>query len=140
MKKFFVVIAMFLVLICSKNVENDFTLLDYFSGEYTAYTEEKCCENSLNLGFCYMQNDTVDNKLLVGESLKIYNLEPIDALKKLKAKLVKTECLDSGVVVLYAYTNKINDFIEVDNRKVNLQIANNDEFSVIGWPLVLGSF
>ena len=49
MKKFLIVIAVFLVLICSKNVENDFTLLDYFSGEYTSYTEEIESEESLNL-------------------------------------------------------------------------------------------
>jgi len=140
MKKFFVVIVMFLVLICSKNVENDFTLLDYFSGEYTSYTEEIESEESLNLGFCYMQDKDVDKNKLVGESLKIYNFEPINALKKLNATLVKTECLDNGLVVIYAYTNKIKDYVEVDNKKVNIQIANNDECSVVGWPLILGSF
>ena len=75
MKKFLIVIAVFLVLICSKNVENDFTLLDYFSGEYTSYTEEIENEESLNLGFCYMQNKGVDKNKLVGESLKIYNIK-----------------------------------------------------------------
>ena len=138
MKKFLVVIAVFLVLICSKNVENDFTLLDYFSGEYTSYTEEIENEESLNLGF--MQNRGVDKNKLVGESLKIYNFEPIDALKKLNATLIKTECLDDGLVVIYAYTNKIKDYVEMDNKKVNIQIANNDECSVVGWPLILGSF
>ena len=140
MKKFLVVIVMFAVLMCSKNVENDFSLLDYFFGEYTSYTEEMCDSNSLNLGFCYMQNGKDNSAELIGESLKIYNFEPIDALKKLDAQVVKTECLGSGVVVLYAYTDKICDYVEIDNQKVNLQIANNNEYTVIGWPLILGSF
>ena len=125
-----VVIAVFMVLICSQNAENDFTLLDYFTGEYTSYTQEQISETDLNLGFCFMQENKSVNIWLVGESLKIYNFEPIDALKKLNAKLVKTECLDSGLVVLYAYTNKIKDCIELDNKKVNIQIANCAEYSV----------
>lgn len=140
MKKFLIVIAVFLVLICSKNVEKDFTLLDYFSGEYTSYTEEQNSETDLNLGFCFMQETDVVDARLVGESLKIYNFEPIDALKKLNATLVKTECLDDGLVVLYAYTNKIKDCVELDNKKVNIQIANCEEYSIVGWPLILGSF
>ena len=140
MKKFLVVIVLFAVLMCSKDVKNDFTLLDYFSGEYISYTEEMYDRTALSLGFCYMQNDIVDTSELIGESLSIYNFEPIDALRKLGAKLIKTECLDSGMVVLYAYTNKICDYVEINNQKVNLQIANNNEYTIIGWPLILGSF
>ena len=54
--------------------------------------------------------------------------------------IVKTECLSSGLVIIYAYTNLINDYVEVDNKKVNIQIANIEDCSVIGWPLILGSF
>ena len=140
MKKFLIVIAVFLVLVGSKNVEKDFTLLDYFAGEYTSYTHEQTSETDLNLGFCFMQENKSVNIGLVGESLKIYNFEPIDALKKLNAKLVKTEYVGSGLVVLYAYTNKIKDSVELDAKKVNLQIANCDEYSIVGWPLILGSF
>ena len=140
MKKFFIVIVMFFVLISSKNMENNFTLLDYFSGEYTAYTEEQVNDNCINLGFCYMQDKNVERSFLVGESLKIVNFEPINALKKLNAKIVKTEYLEDGLVVIYAYTNLIKETVEIDNKNINIQIAQNDDYSIIGWPLILGSY
>lgn len=140
MKKFFIVIAVFLILISSKQVKNDFSLLDYFSGEYTAYTESARSENCLNLGFCYMQDEKVEESELLGESLKVYNFEPIDALKTLKAKLVKTEYLENGTTVIYAYTTLIKEKVEIENKNVNIQIAQNDDYSIIGWPLILGSY
>jgi len=140
MKKFFIIIAMFLVLICSQNTVNNFTLLDYFSGEYTAYTEKDESETSLNLGFCYMQSEQVNKSQLIGESLKIVNFEPVNALKKLHARVVKTEYLDSGLVIIYAFSDLINENVEVDNKKVNIQIAQCDDYTIIGWPLILGSF
>ena len=140
MKKFFVVIAVFLVLICTKEVKNDFTLLDYFSGEYTTYSQTAQGENCVNLGFCYMQNEIIEKENLIGESLKISNFEPIDALKQLNAKVVKTEYLDNGTIVIYAYSSLIKDKVEVDNKNVNLQIAQYENYSIIGWPLILGSF
>ena len=140
MKKFFIVIAVFLILISCKEVENDFTLLDYFSGEYTAYTEIAVDSNCVNLGFCYMQDSVVDESELVGESLKVFNFEPISALKKLNAKVIKTEYLEDGTTIIYAYTNLIKEKVEVENKNVNIQIAQNDEYSIIGWPLILGSY
>lgn len=140
MKKILIVIALFLILIGSRNVENEFSLLDYFSGEYTAYTEKAIGEACVDLGFCYMQNSSVNESELIGESLKIENFEPSSALDVLNAKVVKTEYLDNGTVIIYAYSNHITNSVEVENQKVNLQIAHNDEYSVIGWPLILGSF
>jgi len=140
MKKFLIIIAMFLILISSQRINNDFSLLNYFSGEYTAYTESAESKNSVDLGFCYMQNATVDIGKLVGESLVIKNFEPISAINKLNAKIVKTEYLEDGSIVIYAFTNFIKDKVNIDNKSVNLQIAHNDKYSVIGWPLILGSF
>ena len=135
MKKFLVVIAVFLVLICSKNVENDFTLLDYFSGEYTSYTEETENEESLNLGFCYMQNVDVDKNKLVGESLKIYNFEPIDALKKLNATLVKTQIIATTIAIIlnfFIYETLINNlFFRRDYIIILLLINMLHDHSVI---------
>lgn len=140
MKKFFIIISLFLVLIGSKEVKNDFTLLDYFSGEYSSYTEMAVNASSVNHGFCYEQNEIVEESKLVGESLKIVNLEPMAALEKLKANIVKTEYLEEGLIVIYAYTSLIKNSVNVDDKKVNIQIAQSDEYCVIGWPLILGSF
>lgn len=138
MKKLFIVITMFVILLSSQNLQNDFTLLDYFSGEYVAFTQTQH-ETATNLGFCCMQTTKVDSKELVGESLKIENFEPISALKKLNAKIVKTEYVEDRIII-YAYSPLINKVVTVDNQKVNLQIAQTEDYTVLGWPLILGSF
>lgn len=129
---------MFVILLTSQNLNNNFTLLDYFSGEYLSFTQTQH-ETATNLGFCYMQNTKVNPKELVGESLKIENFEPISALKKLNAKLVKTEYVEDRIII-YAYSPLINKVVTVDNQKVNLQIAQTEEYTILGWPLILGSF
>ena len=87
-----------------------------------------------------MMYDDVDNEEIVGESITISNIEIISVLETLNAKLIKTECLDDSTIVLYAYSDKIKDSVKVDDQLVNLQIACKDSITVIGWPLILGSF
>lgn len=135
-----IIIAIFLILISANSRQNNFTLLNYFIGEYTSYTEKAIGEESINLGFCYMQNKASENNILVGESVKIKNFEPVAALKKLNARVIKTEYIENGTVVIYAYSNLINKNIKVNNQNVNLQIAHNDYYTIIGWPQILGSF
>ena len=138
MKKFFVVVILFMILISGVSLKSNFSLLNYFSGEYTVYTSTKGKE-SVNLGFCYMSTNVLTENV-IGESVKIENFEPISGLKTLKAKIVKTEYLENGTTVIYAYTNLINDSVKIENKKVNIQVAHKDEYSIIGWPLILGSF
>lgn len=138
MKKLIIVIIVFLILVVNVEDNHKFCLLDYFSGDYKIYSKSKGV-NSVDLGFCYMYSTPyVDN--VIGESIRIENLEPVSALKTLHAKIVKTEYLDNGTTVIYAYTNKINDKVSIDDKYVNLQIAHNENYSIIGWPLILGSF
>ena len=72
--------------------------------------------------------------------IEIKNLEISVAIKTLNARVVKTEYLEDETVVIYAYTNLIKDGVEIFGRKVNLQFATRDETTIIGWPLILGSF
>ncbi len=139
MKKFVVIIVIFLVVINAKNNQVDFSLLNYFSGNYTAYSSTDKNGNSLNLGFCYMSQVPVP-KDMVGESMEIENLEVGSALKTLKAKVVKTEFLDDGTTVIYAFTNLIKDKVKVGGQNVNLQIAEKENTFIIGWPLILGAY
>ena len=139
MKKFLVVIVLFLILLSGVNLNKDFSLLNYFSGDYTVYTSTSSGEESTNLGFCYMNKD-VTSKNVVGESMVIENFEPVSALNTLNATVVKAEYLDNGTTVIYAYTNLISEKVKINNKNVNIQIAHKDEYCVIGWPLILGSF
>lgn len=139
MKKVLAIISILFVLVGSFNVNNDFSLKKYFDGEYYVYTEQQVNSTSINLGSCYMTKD-VEVSECVGESLLVYNFEPISALKQLSAKIVKTEKLKGGPTILYAYSPLIARDVEIKGEKVNLQIANYTNYSVIGWPVILGSF
>ena len=139
MKKFAVTIFIFIVLLSCVNTKSQFSLLDYFSGEYTVYTSQGAGENCVDLGFCYMNSNPVENNV-VGESVVVNNLELGSALSILNARVVKTEYLEDGTTVIYAHTNKIREQVKVDGKNVNLQIANKGEKFVIGWPLILGSY
>ena len=137
MKKLFIAVFLMMLLISNVKYPKEFTLLDYFDGEYACYVNDRGV--GLDLGFCSMVDEKIDEEC-VGESMVIRDLEVGGAIKALDAKVVKTECLDSGCIVLYAYSDKINKSVFIDNKEVNLQIAYQEDYSVIGWPLILGSF
>ena len=139
MKKLIVVIIIFLIIMSGVETNSQFSLLNYFSGEYTVYTSQENGEDCVNLGFYYMNSKHVGSNV-VGESMVIENLEVGSALSSLSARVVKTEYLEDGTTVIYAYTNLIDDKVEVGGEQVNLQIANKEDRFVIGWPLILGSF
>lgn len=138
MKKMAVVILMFMIIVGGFKAENDFTLLNYFSGEYSVYTSTNS-DGAINLGFCYMSTNPGQENVL-GESMKIEQFEVGTALETLNAKVVKTEYLDDGTTVIYAYSQLIDETVKAYGHNVNLQIAIKDEKTIIGWPLILGSY
>ena len=135
MKKFLLIIAVFAILI-NNMPSNNFTLKDYFTGEYHCYTTQDV--NGLNLGFCVSTPNKTNCR--IGESIKIENLEIESALKALKAKVVNTEYLENGTTVIYAYSSLIKESVTLNNNKVNVQLATSKNTSIIGWPLIIGSF
>jgi len=139
MRKFIIVIILMLTLINGQDNVKDFSLLDYFDGAYISYTSAEQ-NDSVDLGFCYMNEQIEDREVIVGESMTIENFEVSSAISDLKAKVIKTEYLEDGTTVIYAYTKLIKDQVKINDQKVNLQIAYKEEYSVIGWPLILGSF
>ena len=40
----------------------------------------------------------------------------------------------------YSYSPLIKKSLNIENNNVNLQIAYKNDSSIIGWPLILGSF
>lgn len=139
MKKILIAIIIISIFVCQFKASNSFSLIDYFDGEYTIYTKNKS-ENAINLGFCFMQKNRQSTENIIGESLVVENLEVGSAIKTLNAKVIKTEYIENGIVVIYAYTNKILTNVKVDGKPVNLQIAQRENDFVIGWPLILGDF
>ena len=136
MKKLFILFFLIVVLFYSQKTDKSFTLTDYFDGNYSNYSTNATI--GTNLGFCYIDNKNTSST--IGESVVCNNLELSSAIKTLNATILKKEHLSCGTVVLYAFSPLINKSVELNNSKVNLQIAIKENEIIIGWPLILGSF
>ena len=138
MKKIFVLILVLsLIIINAFYWRKNFSFRDYFSsGNLTQYTANlKPYTPKLFRKFLSNKKD------VVGESIYFENLEVGEALKTLQAEVKYTEYLeDMNLTVLYCYTDKIKDSVYTNNYKINLQIASCENYTVIGWPMILGSF
>ena len=145
MKKVIVVLILSLLFACSVFVKpKEFSLQNYFdAGLLHIYTSRPINETSIALANTYISTSSKGIKKgdILGESLYFNNLEIGSAIKKLKAKVKFTEYLDNqNLTIIYAYTNLISKYEMVNNVKINLQISTCDEYSIIGWPLIYGSF
>ena len=140
MKKMLVVIAVFVIFFVNSNkCDVGISLADYFDGEYYAYTSGYADDDGVDLGFCYMYSHIIRDNL-IGESIRVYNLEIGNVIDRLDASVVSIETLDDGTVVLYCFTDRIKSCVDIGNTTVNLQIVDDGDYVVIGWPLILGSF
>lgn len=145
MKKIIVILILTLLFACSIFVKpKEFSLQNYFdNGLLHIYTNRPINETSIAITNIYMSSNTkgVTKGDIVGESLYFKNLEVSSAISKLKAKVKFTEYIDEqNLTLIYAYTNLISKYEIINNVKINLQISTCDEYSVIGWPLIYGSF
>ncbi|MFQ6724290.1 MAG: hypothetical protein ACLRFE_03035 [Clostridia bacterium] len=145
MKKIFIVLILSLVFACNIFIKpNEFSLSNYFNtGILHIYTKRPINETSIAISNLYISNNNKGAKKndIVGESIYFTNLEIGSALNKLKAKVKFTEYISQqNLTLIYAYSNLIPKYEIVNNVKINLQISTCNEYSVIGWPLIYGSF
>ena len=145
MKKVIVVLILCLMFACSIFIKpSEFSLQNYFdSGLLHIYTYRPINETSIAITNMYMStnNSGIQKGDIVGESLYFDNLEVGSAINKLKAKVKFSEYIEEqNLTLIYAYTGLIPKYEIVNNVKINLQISTCDEYSVIGWPLIYGSF
>jgi len=145
MKKIIVVLIISLLFACSIFVNsNNFTLTSYFNtGILHIYTNRPINETSIYLANTYMSSNSsgATQKDILGESLYFENLEVGSAIKTLKAKIKFTEYINSqNLTIIYAYSKLIPKYKIINNIKINLQISTCDNYSVIGWPVIYGSF
>ena len=61
-------------------------------------------------------------------------------LQKVDAVIIKCENVDNHITTYLAFSRKINNSINIDNKKINLQIAQVDNKITIGSPLILGEY
>ena len=145
MKKIIVVLIICLLFACGIFVKpKNFSLDTYFENELLhIYTKHPINETSIPLVNTYMSTSCkgLQKGDIVGESMYFTNLEVGSAISTLKAKVKFTEYLeDQHLTIIYAYSKLIPKFEIIKNIKINLQISTCDEYSVIGWPLIYGSF
>lgn len=145
MKKIIVVLLLCLLFACSIFIKpKHFTLKDYFeAGVLHIYTKRPINETSILLANTYMSSNPqgATNKDIIGESLYFTNLEVGSAINILKMKVKFTEYIEEqALTVIYGYSSLIPCYKTINNIKINLQISTCSEYSVIGWPVIYGSF
>lgn len=137
MKKIFVLLILLMILLLnSYSNQTDFSFSTYFnSGTITKYTEDNCNASIL-------PNISINsNGKIIGESIYFEQLEVGNALSTLKAKVLFTEYISNrDLTVIYCSSPLIEKSVMVKDYSVNLQIATTDNYTVIGWPMILGSF
>lgn len=147
MKKLALILSLSIILLCGvffTSSNQTFSLQDYFSNNNIYfYTNEYINPTSIKITNTYMSLDCsgVNNNNLLGESMYFDNLEVGSALKTLKAHVKFTEYLkQERLTIIYAYSPLIIKNRIVNNKKVNLQISISNEYTIIGWPVIFGSF
>lgn len=140
MKKILILIVLLLILIfnCAKT-QNDFTLKNYFpTGEITYYTHENVGSSAHLLPNVYISKSP---NCAIGESMYFNNIEIGNAIKTLGAKVLLVETLkEKGLTILYCNLPQLHVFVNYKGFDVNLQIASCEDYTIIGWPMILGSF
>ena len=140
MKKILILIVLLLILVlnCAKT-QKDFTLKDYFpSGHITYYTNSNKDTCTQLLPSVYISDRP---KQIIGESIFLKNIELGNAIKILSAKVVYVETLkEKGLTILYCNSPKLKTSVKYKNANINLQIVSCENYTIIGWPMILGSF
>lgn len=156
MKKFYIMIFVFLLVTCIPT-KTEFTTVaeEYECGEYYFYVEgeeEKGEFSSATLNgettvlkcpiyLASSQREKIKGKIL-GESFSVsQDRENISELvKKLGAKVVSESKVD-GIYSVYLYAGSLNaNVVSLFGESVNMQIALSNGKMHVGFPVILGSY
>lgn len=136
MKKIFIFILLLSILVVHFLQEkSSFSFSDYFSfGDITVYSQS---DNS-----SFLPNIEMNGKgKVVGESIRFNKVEPLSLINTLNAEIKFFEYIENqDLTIIYCYSNLIDKEVTVKNENINLQIAYCEDYTIIGWPLILGSF
>ena len=89
-------------------------------------------ENASN--FLYLKSN------LKGESVIFYNKNKVASLiNELRARKIFIESGDDFHCEYY-YSNKINDYVILKGKKVNLHVCYSKDYISVGTPIIFGSF
>lgn len=138
MKKILIFIVLLVIVILNfAYVKKDFSLRDYFpEGQITIFSNIQDCDNQEIIKDVYI---TQNRNSVIGESVFLKNFEIGQILKILSAKVLSVEYLDD-LTILFCKTDKISKLVKHNGQKINLQIASCEDYTVVGWPMILGGF
>lgn len=121
MKKIIVLILLLFILVFNAySNQNSFTLSNFFSGKIESY---------------------YNNFSLCGETLELKTQNIDNVLKKLNANVINSEyILDQKLTIIYCYSTLVPQSVILKGKEINLQICIADEYVVVGWPMINGSF
>ena len=88
--------------------------------------------NNINVIKFINQNDS--------EIIEIDNNSNIENIKKALNLEIYSKNNICDRIVYECYSNKLNNFVVIDGKKVNLQISITDNKIIIGYPLISTSF
>lgn len=144
------VIISFLILPNKKQIFAD--SLDYKDvATYSFYTMEKTDESlsytkngDIFIVSCKAeQSGSVKQKLgkILGESIcfKGDKIAGLNFISQFDYTCILTEDVN-GIFTLYAYSPKIENYVYINNKKVNIELAVNKGVVTIGSPIIVGSY
>ena len=126
--------------------------LDYGSmATYTFYTLEKTDESlsytkngdAFIVSCDINQAGSIKQKLgkILGESICFEGdkIAGLNFISKFDYTSILTEDVN-GIFTLYAYSPKIENYVYINNKKVNIELAVNKGVVTIGSPIIVGSY
>lgn len=142
-------LLIFCVCLCS-TANSSFEKILFLSagGEVSFYLENyqeiEGCETIKNGAGCVIKTDVENAKKInkkinncSGFSIEFYSENISDFLNEIN--IIKIEKI-SDLTIYYGYFNGLINSINIENKKINIQIAINNEKIVIGSPIILGDY
>lgn len=151
MKKFIIFIIFLLCFIAGIESENSGPAILIFEGNFSlygvGYSEVKSEKIDCGSGLILSVQSNKAKELLNSFKGEIYGMSVElkeemkieEILNIIKAKIVKKERV-AGREIYYCYSNNNSDYVVDCGKKINYQIAINNEKIIIGTPLILGSY
>lgn len=99
------------------------------------YSDNSLINMTNNIGVEYEIIED-DNKSQV---IKISDYNFAEIMSKMDIEIVSLKEV-SGRTIIEGYSSNLNDYIVINNRKVNMQMSISDDYILIGYPLIKNSF
>lgn len=102
-------------------------------------------ENFIIKKLSISENDVIvfeNNNTKDGVSFET-SLKPFEIINKLNAKIHSEQKLNNNkndLLIYYCYIENLNNYVIVDNKKVNMQIAYDGKKTTVGIPLILTGY